>query len=100
MNEKEQLDYLARLHADTTVHPVMMTHWDIWQLLELCTLTLTHPELPEYSRQYFTDLGKQFETFVLADHPYMAELAKACWNRGENSPIDAEIKAKLRKRYR
>lgn len=100
MDEQEQLKYLERLHEDKTLHPVYMTNWDMWQLFEVCTLTLTHPELPEYSQAYYTDLAKQLEQHVLEDHPDLAELAKACWNRTENSPIDAEIKRKLRKRYR
>lgn len=100
MDEQTELNRLARLYQDETLHPVLMRLWDVWQLFEICTLTLTHPELPDYSRQYFTQLAEQFQQFVLAEYPDLADHAAACWKRGPDSPIDAEIKRKLRKRYR
>lgn len=100
MDEKKQLEILERLYKDETIHPLLLTMWDVWQFFELCTLTLTHPNLPDYSRQYYTEMGHQLETFVLEEFPDLKELATACWNRGANSPINPAMRARLTRRYR
>lgn len=96
-DEKQQLAELEKLFKDDALHPVLMKLWDVWQLFELATLTLTHPDLPDYSREYYTQLAQQFESFVLAEFPGLTELAKACWHRGPQSPITPEMQKRLRK---
>lgn len=100
MDENKQIGYLNALYRDQTLHPVVMTLWDVWMLFELCTLSVTHPELPDYSKDYFTQMGHQLETFVLEEFPDLKELAEACWNRGPNSPINPAMRARLKRRYR
>ena len=81
MGNVPSLDTIGRIYRDTEVIPVMLRSWDLFMIFQASTMTLTHPNLPDDSKAYFTELAKQLEARLAEDYPELQPLMKMCWNR-------------------
>lgn len=107
MSEHQSFEAIARIYHDEQNVPVMMRYWDLFMIFEVATLTLTHPNLTDESKRYYTDLATQFEARLAEEFPELIPLMKMCWNRQLSSTDDPlklmkreEWIAKMSARYR
>lgn len=88
MDEHITLQTIERIHVDNEMVPVVLRYWDILMVFEAATMTLTHPNITEYNKQYYTDLAKTLELRLAEEFPELKPLLKMCWNRQLNMTDD------------
>jgi hypothetical protein len=81
MDEHVSLDTIARIHGNEEVVPVMLRYWDILMIFETSTMTLTHPNITDDAKRYYTELAMQLELRLAEEFPELRPLLKMCWNR-------------------
>lgn len=88
MDEHKSLDAIARIHADEQQVPIIMRYWDLFMIFEVCTLTLTHPNITAQNKAYYTELARQLEARLSEEFPELMPLMSMCWNRQLNLTTD------------
>lgn len=81
MDEHQTLKAIERIHADEEHVPVILRYWDMLMIFEAATMTLTHPNVTDYTKQYYAELAQQLEKRLRDEFPELEPLMKMCWNR-------------------
>lgn len=100
MDEQGGIEMMRRIHENHEHVPVLLQYWDILMIFEAATMTLTHPDMNEYLKTYFTELAKQLEARLAEEFPELQPLLDECWQRSPHMSTDRLVKGKLRRRYR